>query len=1040
MININEYKVCTNCNAVIESQSRFCPNCGGYYFNYYNPEAYTYYMQYANQISYAQALQYFTASQQPVKKKNNIWKIIVAAIAVFLVAIATCFVIKSTSEEDLGTYTLMVYMVGSNLESQGGSASLDIMEMIESQVDTSHVNVLLYTGGSEYWYCSIPSDCNSMYLLESNESELSFNWAGSTSYTENMGDPETFADFLNYGYENYPADHYAVICWDHGSGPLGGFGNDELYDYDSLLLTEITEALEASPFNEDNKLDWIGYDACLMSSIEVAGIWNDYAKYMIASQETEAADGWDYSFLSVLNETSDPEKIAERIIDSYAAYYEENSSQYYSPEVTLSCMDLSQLSNTVESMDNLFNKMEESLDEGAYSKLVKSREAVKCFGLSATGGKGNSLDLVDLGNCAELLEEMFPSESKALLKAIDKLVVYQTSNVYSTSGVSLYYPYDNAYNFEYLGQYLYEDISESEGYKSYVKSFSEKWLGQASSYNWRFSAKDTSEDVYEFYLSNEQMENLSSIEYNIFMESSVGGYTPVLSDCKVEADKNGKVEVDLDKSVIYAQTDDSNLIWTMRQLESNEEYSVYQTTNTRVLSGDGFGYYHLSGGFEDVSIKMSDRNGELKMLELTADSEDISMLGKNTLNINNWDVFYYYCKSYIPTYENEMIKPFDEWEEDTWGLMSTIGIDDSIEFVWMKASQLVDTTLYCQLVFTDVNGNTYGSDLFELADNDSYKVYEEKTEKGVIKYNIYDDYAELSSYEGSDEILNIPESVNGVKLTTIAAYAFSFQSNPQETLKEIVIPDSVETIGQGAFSWCEVLEKVTLPEGLREISSGLFSDCGNLKEVNIPESVKCIKRYAFTQTALTDIVLPAGIEIIESGAFAGCYNVTVFEFDGENENYKIEDGVLFTADGKKLIASPGTGKEEYIIPEGVEEICDYAFSGAYSESIIKEYGYGLTKISFPDSLKVIGDYAFYGCTMLESLLFPENLERIGHAAFASALLLEGNSFLAVELGPKLSWIGKDAFSGYSIDQFVYSDTDKNVISSDDQLLNKLKVE
>ena len=106
---------------------------------------------------------------------------------------------------------------------------------------------------------------------------------------ENMGDPLTLSSFLNYGFDFFPADSYSLILWDHGGGPVLGYGVDENFR-DLLTLDELSEALEDSVGAHMTKLEWIGFDACLMSSLEVASVLAPYANYMIASQETEP--GW----------------------------------------------------------------------------------------------------------------------------------------------------------------------------------------------------------------------------------------------------------------------------------------------------------------------------------------------------------------------------------------------------------------------------------------------------------------------------------------------------------------------------------------------------------------------------------------------------------------------------------------------------------------------------------------------------------------------------------------------------------------------------
>ena len=186
-----------------------------------------------------------------------------------------------------GTKTIMIYMVGSDLESEHGAASTDIKEMLDSGFDDTSMNVLLYTGGCSNWQDrDIPEDSNTTFLIKDGKLEQL-----ETSSASNMGNPDTLSEFLNYGYTNYPAETYGVILWNHGGGAFFGYGYDETTN-DSLTLNELSDAFANSPFHDDNKLEFIGFDACLMANIETAHTLTPYANYMIASQESEPGSGW----------------------------------------------------------------------------------------------------------------------------------------------------------------------------------------------------------------------------------------------------------------------------------------------------------------------------------------------------------------------------------------------------------------------------------------------------------------------------------------------------------------------------------------------------------------------------------------------------------------------------------------------------------------------------------------------------------------------------------------------------------------------------
>ena len=198
-----------------------------------------------------------------------------------------------------GKRTIMIYMIGSDLESQYAAASSDIDEIKSSGINFDDVNVLIYTGGAKKWINSeIPNDKNTIFkmtnsgLVKLEEYERS-----------SMTDPDNLTNFLNYGHDNFKSSKYSLILWDHGGGPIYGYGFDENY-VGSLTLDKLKQGLSNSKFN-GKKLEMIGFDACLMSSVEVADALSDYANYMLASQEVEPGFGWDYSFLSnVTSKTS----------------------------------------------------------------------------------------------------------------------------------------------------------------------------------------------------------------------------------------------------------------------------------------------------------------------------------------------------------------------------------------------------------------------------------------------------------------------------------------------------------------------------------------------------------------------------------------------------------------------------------------------------------------------------------------------------------------------------------------------------------------
>lgn len=266
--------------------------------------------------------------------------------------------------------TVMVYLVGSDLESQSGAASMDIVEMMESGVDTSKNNILVYTGGTKQWFIEdIPATQNSIYKLENGEFSLV-----KSLESLNMGDSSTLTEFLNYGVTNHSADSYGLILWNHGAGPMIGYGVDEVHG-DLLEMSEITNALSRAGFGNELKLEFLGFDACLMGSIETAWTIKDYAEFLIASQETEPGTGWDYAFMEKLNYYDEGNHIGQAIIDSYFSGYEEIVSQYpqFEADLTLSCMNLSKIDDVEDGLNLLFKEVDSNILSGSFQQTSKCR-------------------------------------------------------------------------------------------------------------------------------------------------------------------------------------------------------------------------------------------------------------------------------------------------------------------------------------------------------------------------------------------------------------------------------------------------------------------------------------------------------------------------------------------------------------------------------------------------------------------------------------------------------------------------------------------
>ncbi|WP_024856451.1 leucine-rich repeat domain-containing protein [Ruminococcus albus] len=214
-------------------------------------------------------------------------------------------------------------------------------------------------------------------------------------------------------------------------------------------------------------------------------------------------------------------------------------------------------------------------------------------------------------------------------------------------------------------------------------------------------------------------------------------------------------------------------------------------------------------------------------------------------------------------------------------------------------------------------------------------------------------------------------------------------------LTEMYIPANVEEICDSAFQGCKCLEKVTIENGLVTIDQNAFFECIKLKEILLPVSLKTIGNAAFrncerleravisegTETLgngaflncpnLKTLSLPSTLSEIEPAALAGCSLLDDLILSNENPYFTISDGMLFDKDLTKLVYCSAC-KDSGVIPEGVEEICDYAFAGCTK----------LKNITLPKSLKKISSYSFRNTNLLTDVYLPDGVEVDGDPEFA----------------------------------------------------------
>ena len=305
-------------------------------------------------------------------------------------------------------------------------------------------------------------------------------------------------------------------------------------------------------------------------------------------------------------------------------------------------------------------------------------------------------------------------------------------------------------------------------------------------------------------------------------------------------------------------------------------------------------------------------------------------------------------------------------------------------------------------------GGFVGLELPEFSVSEWFASKASAASEGYYTYTITDGEATITGVNTSiSGDITIPATLGGYSVTAIGEWAF----DGCDSLTSVTIPDSVTTIGELAFADCYSLTSIvvdinnfaysndsrgvlfnknktiliqypvgntgtsyTIPDSVTTIGVGAFADCLNLTSVTIGDSVTTIGEAAFASCrSLTSVTIGDSVTSIGYEAFAYCYSLTSIVVDINNSAYSSDSrGVLFNKNKTMLIQYPtGNIGTSYTIPDSVTTIGDDAFYCCDS----------LTSVTIPDSVTTIGEWAFDGCNSLTSVTIPDSVTTIGDDAF-----------------------------------------------------------
>ncbi len=503
-----------------------------------------------------------------------------------------------SAQEGDGSWSIYWYLCGSDLETNYGCATADLNEMLEVELP-ENVNVVIETGGASEWQNDLMDPGKLQRWLYNSEGLQLLEEAESAD----MGDAQTLYEFLDFANENYPADHVAVTFWNHGGGSVSGAAFDELYGLDSLTLPELYEAFDAVwPADAANPaLELVGFDTCLMATVDTAAVFQNFARYLVASEEVEPGNGWLYSgWLGALAEATDMDGAAlgRAICDSY---YEGCEAVGTQEQATLSLVDLTKLGGLLDAYETFGQEALAAAAEDAGFFAQLGRAAAQSENYGGNTREQGYTNMVDLGHLARQTAWMLPS-AQSVSDALDECVLYRVSGPYRSeaTGLSCYYSYNGDVEdlsgymeagtgeaFKYL--YAYELTGELDGDgQEYLSSLDIDELPQRTTLddtNWDGAPLNVNEDGTSYLTLGPDADTiLSQIGFSLY-------YVDAENDAMLFLGTDNDMTADWENGVFYDNFwgvwggIDGHIVYMELSYES-EEYNLYSVPI--LLNGEAY--------------------------------------------------------------------------------------------------------------------------------------------------------------------------------------------------------------------------------------------------------------------------------------------------------------------------------------------------------------------------------------------------------------------------------------------------------------------
>lgn len=634
-------------------------------------------------------------NSQNNKRNKKKWLFLILGIAlIFIIAITSIILFKNFNTKKVNR-TIMIYMVGSDLESQNSLATYDLKDIVPENIDLENNNILLMIGGSTKWHNFASEDETAIYQLSEEGFEKVKSYA-----VKNMGSGTTLTTFLTYAYNKSKAEKYDLIFWNHGLGTVGA-GQDNLSN-DYLSIAEFSTSLKNSPFNQNNKMESVLFLTCLTGNLHFAEVFDDYANYMIASEEISYAHPIldKLNFLERITVDDNGYEYGVKFIELFKNSIETANAQNANLDSTYSIIDLSKIKNIEKNLNSFISDI--NVKEN-YQKIAYIRSNINQYGQEI-----DDYDTVDLYNFIYSLKDLAPSKAETLLNSINDAIKYNWSLNNYSKGIAIYFPYKATNSVISLHLNLLSKIDSSEYYDFISDFYQIKNGAEPLSYSLVNSKASATKSDFELQLTNDQVQNFAKASFMVFRDMGDGYYMPMYLSSDTTLNNNGTLTAKYNGKALKVIDNDDKSEETILLIEDEitDNSSVY-TTFVTLNSYDEQEKADVTNAIMYLTTNKDNPNGKISQIIKTEDGAPSMAL----LDLKNYTDLYFTNYKYKILDKNGNYT--ENWESSGVSYLFRTGTNET-DYT-LKMSNLDDKyDYYCIFKVYDIYNNYHYSNLIKM--------------------------------------------------------------------------------------------------------------------------------------------------------------------------------------------------------------------------------------------------------------------------------------------------------------------------------------